>query len=198
MAKIKQALVSVSDKTGLVEFVKFLADDLGASIISTGGTARALLESGLKVTEVADYTLSPELLDGRVKTLHPKVHAGILYRRDVPAHVKAMQTMGWEGIDLVCVNLYPFESVIQKPDTPYEEAIENIDIGGPCLMRAAAKNHAHVAVVSDPADYAWVKDELKGADGNLTPASRRRLAQKAFARTSQYDQAISRYLSEHS
>ncbi|MDR2198394.1 MAG: hypothetical protein LBR53_02860 [Deltaproteobacteria bacterium] len=196
MAKIKQALVSVSDKTNLVDFVKFLSNDLGVHIISTGGTARALLQSGLKVTEVADYTRSPELLDGRVKTLHPKVHAGILYRRDVPAHAKEMQTMGWEGIDLVAINLYPFESVIRKPDTPFEEAIENIDIGGPCLMRAAAKNHEHVAVVSDPADYGWVREELKNLDGDLSQASRRKLAQKAFQRTSTYDQAISRYLSE--
>jgi phosphoribosylaminoimidazolecarboxamide formyltransferase/IMP cyclohydrolase len=196
MAKIKQALVSVSDKTNLVDFVKFLANDLGVHIISTGGTARSLLDNGLQVTEVADYTRSPELLDGRVKTLHPKVHAGILYRRDVPAHAKQMQTMGWEGIDLVAVNLYPFESVIQKPDTPFEEAIENIDIGGPCLMRAAAKNHAHVVVVSDPQDYAWVQEELKARDGDLSPASRRKLAQTAFARTSVYDAAISNYLKE--
>ncbi|MDR2406389.1 MAG: hypothetical protein LBE27_08485 [Deltaproteobacteria bacterium] len=194
MAKIKQALVSVSDKTNLVNFVKFLANDLGVNIISTGGTARALMEVGIKVTEVADYTRSPELLDGRVKTLHPKVHAGILYRRDVPAHAKQMQTMGWEGIDLVAVNLYPFESVIQKPDTPFEEAIENIDIGGPCMMRAAAKNHAHVVVVPDPEDYAWVEAELRERDGDLSSASRRKLAQKAFLRTSVYDKAISDYL----
>ncbi|MDR2339721.1 MAG: hypothetical protein LBF40_06285 [Deltaproteobacteria bacterium] len=197
MAKIKQALVSVSDKTDLVPFVRFLAEDLGVGIISTGGTARSLLENGLKVTEVADYTRSPELLDGRVKTLHPKVHAGILYRRDVPAHAKQMQTMGWEGIDLVCVNLYPFESVIQKPDTPFEEAIENIDIGGPCLLRAAAKNHVHVVVVPDPKDYGWVQAELKELGGDLSQASRRKLAQTAFARTSVYDQTISRYLAEH-
>ena len=196
MAKIKKALVSVSDKTNLVEFVKFLTEELEVGIISTGGTARSLLENGIAVTEVADYTRSPELLDGRVKTLHPKVHAGILYRRDVPAHAGQMQTMGWEGIDLVAVNLYPFESVIQKPDTPFEEAIENIDIGGPCLMRAAAKNHVHGVVVSDPKDYGWVQEELRAKNGDLSPASRRKLAQTAFARTSVYDNAIQSYLRE--
>jgi phosphoribosylaminoimidazolecarboxamide formyltransferase/IMP cyclohydrolase len=152
------------------------------------------MDSGIRVTEVAEYTRSPELLDGRVKTLHPKIHAGILYRRDVPAHAKQMQTMGWEGIDLVAVNLYPFESVIQKPDTPFEEAIENIDIGGPSMMRAAAKNHVHVIVVPDPKEYSWVQEELKKMDGDLSMASRRKLAQIAFARTSIYDQAISNYL----
>jgi phosphoribosylaminoimidazolecarboxamide formyltransferase/IMP cyclohydrolase len=196
MAKIQQALVSVSDKTGLTDFVGFLANDLKVNILSTGGTARALSAAGVKVTEVAEYTRSPELLDGRVKTLHPKVHAGILYRRDVAAHVGQMKTMGWEGIDMVVVNLYPFESVIRKEGTTFEEAVENIDIGGPSLLRASAKNHAHVAVVSDPADYEWVKEELKAKGGELSPESLRKLAQKAFARTSAYDKTISEYLLE--
>ncbi|MDR2461134.1 MAG: hypothetical protein LBE38_10245 [Deltaproteobacteria bacterium] len=196
MTKIKQALVSVSDKKNLVEFVHFLADELGVQVLSTGGTARTLTVAGIKVTEVANYTRSPELLDGRVKTLHPKVHAGILYRRDVPTHSGEMKTMGWEGIDMVVVNLYPFESVIQRHDTTFEEAIENIDIGGPCLMRAAAKNHVHVVVVSDPNDYDWVREELKANDGDLSVVSRRKLAQTAFARTSNYDATISRYLME--
>jgi phosphoribosylaminoimidazolecarboxamide formyltransferase/IMP cyclohydrolase len=196
MAKIKQALVSVSNKENLTEFVKFLTDELKVGIISTGGTARALTEAGVKVTEVAEYTRSPELLNGRVKTLNPKVHAGILYRRDVPSHVGEMRTMGWEGIDLVVVNLYPFESVIKKADTSFEEAIENIDIGGPCLLRASAKNHEHVVVVSDPKDYDWIKEELKANDGDLPVTSRRKLAQKAFARTCEYDAAISKYLLE--
>ena len=196
MAKIKQALVSVSDKENLTGFVKFLTDELGVAVISTGGTARALTEAGVKVTEVAEYTRSPELLNGRVKTLNPKVHAGILYRRDLPSHAGEMKTMGWEGIDLVVVNLYPFESVVKKPDTSFEEAIENIDIGGPCLLRASAKNHEHVVVVSDPKDYGWIQEELRANEGDLPQASRRRLAQKAFARTSEYDAAISKYLLE--
>ncbi|MDR2349251.1 MAG: hypothetical protein LBF41_01325 [Deltaproteobacteria bacterium] len=196
MAKIKQALVSVSDKTDLTDFVKYLSLELSVNIISTGGTARALAAAGIKVTEVADYTLSPELLNGRVKTLHPKVHAGILFRRDIPAHAGEMKTMGWEGIDMVVVNLYPFESVIRKPDTSFEEAVENIDIGGPCLMRASAKNHAHVAVVSDPADYGRIRKELAENNGDLSEGSRRELARKAFARTSEYDAAITKYLSE--
>ncbi|MDR1166107.1 MAG: hypothetical protein LBO66_09665 [Deltaproteobacteria bacterium] len=196
MAKIRQALVSVSDKSGLTDFVGFLANELGVTILSTGGTARALTAAGVKVTEVAEYTRSPELLDGRVKTLHPKIHAGLLYRRDVPAHVGQMKTMGWEGIDLIVVNLYPFESVIQKEDATFEEAVENIDIGGPSLLRASAKNHAHVAVVSDPADYGWIEAELREKGGELSDASRRKLAQKAFARTSAYDKTISAYLLE--
>ncbi|MDR2353360.1 MAG: hypothetical protein LBF22_09425 [Deltaproteobacteria bacterium] len=194
MVKVKQALVSVSDKSGLNDFVKFLKFELGVTILSTGGTARALSADGVEVIEVADYTRSPELLDGRVKTLHPKVHAGILYRRELPAHVGQMKTMGWEGIDMVIVNLYPFESVIQKENAPFSEAIENIDIGGPCLLRASAKNHQSVVVVSDPADYAWVQAELKEQNGDLSPQSRRKLALKAFARTSQYDNTISTYL----
>jgi phosphoribosylaminoimidazolecarboxamide formyltransferase/IMP cyclohydrolase len=194
MAKVKKALVSASDKTGLTDFVKFLADSLGTEILSTGGTGRTLVEAGIKVIQVEDYTRSPELLNGRVKTLHPKIHAGILYRRDVPAHAGEMKTMGWDGIDMVVVTLYPFEQVIKKPETTFEEAVENIDIGGPCLLRAAAKNHAHVIAVSDPADYGWIRDELAKNDGQLSEKSRRKLAHAAFTRTSGYDAAISAYL----
>jgi phosphoribosylaminoimidazolecarboxamide formyltransferase/IMP cyclohydrolase len=196
MPKVTKALVSASDKTGLVEFVKFLSDELGTEILSTGGTGRTLVEAGVKVVQVEDYTRSPELLNGRVKTLHPKVHAGILYRRDLPTHAGEMKTMGWDGIDMVVVTLYPFEQVIKKPETTLEEAVENIDIGGPCLLRAAAKNHAHVIVVSDPDDYGWIREELKKNDGWLPEASRRKLAQAAFTRTSRYDAAISAYLAE--
>jgi phosphoribosylaminoimidazolecarboxamide formyltransferase/IMP cyclohydrolase len=134
------------------------------------------------------------MLDGRVKTLHPKIHAGILHRRDVAAHVAQMTVHGWPGIDLVVVNLYPFESVIEKPQTSFEEAVENIDIGGPCLLRASAKNHAHVAVLCDPADYGPFLEEMEKTGGSLTPSFRRALAQKAFGRVSAYDKAISDYL----
>ncbi|MDR3153543.1 MAG: hypothetical protein LBW85_04545 [Deltaproteobacteria bacterium] len=194
MPQVKKALVSASDKTGLVEFVKFLEESLGSEILSTGGTGRSLVEAGVKVVQVEDYTRSPELLNGRVKTLHPKVHAGILYRRDLPTHAGEMKTMGWDGIDMVVVTLYPFEQVIRKPETTLADAVENIDIGGPCLLRAAAKNHAHVIAVSDPADYGWIREELGNSGGWLSESSRRRLAQAAFARTSRYDHAISSYL----
>jgi phosphoribosylaminoimidazolecarboxamide formyltransferase/IMP cyclohydrolase len=195
MPRVSKALISTSDKTGLIEFAKFLAEGLGAEILSTGGTGRSLVEAGVKVVQVEDYTRSPELLNGRVKTLHPKVHAGILYRRDVPSHAGEMKTMGWDGIDMVVVTLYPFEEVIKKPGTSFEDAVENIDIGGPCLLRASAKNHAHVIAVSDPADYGWIREELEKGDGWLSEASRRKLARAAFARTSRYDAAISEYLS---
>ncbi|MDR1081197.1 MAG: IMP cyclohydrolase [Deltaproteobacteria bacterium] len=196
MPKVTKALVSASDKTGLVEFVKFLADGLGTEILSTGGTGRTLVEAGIKVVQVEDYTRSPELLDGRVKTLHPKVHAGILYRRDLPTHAGEMKTMGWDGIDMVVVTLYPFEQVIRKPETTLEEAVENIDIGGPCLLRAAAKNHAHVIAVSSPDDYGWIRGELEKNGGWLSEKSRRKLAQAAFTLTSRYDSAISAYLAQ--
>jgi phosphoribosylaminoimidazolecarboxamide formyltransferase/IMP cyclohydrolase len=191
---MKQALLSVSDKTGLTELASWLASR-SVKLISTGGTAAAIAAAGLPVTEVADYTGQGEMLDGRVKTLHPKIHAGILHRRDVAAHVAQMTVHGWPGIDLVVVNLYPFESVIRRPDCSLEEAVENIDIGGPCLLRASAKNHAHVAVLCDPADYRPFIDEMERTGGRLGAAFRRGLAVKAFARTSAYDQAVSGYLS---
>ena len=191
MAAIKRALVSVSDKTGVVEMAEGLAA-LGAEILSTGGTAKALREAGVAVTDVAAYTGSPEILDGRVKTLHPKIHGGLLGRRAVPAHVSQMQQHGIGPIDVVVVNLYPFEATISKPDCPFEEAIENIDIGGPSMLRSAAKNHEDVVVVVDPADYTRVMDALKA--GKVDHALRRELAMKVFQHTARYDSLIAGYL----
>jgi phosphoribosylaminoimidazolecarboxamide formyltransferase/IMP cyclohydrolase len=190
---VKTALVSVSDKTGVVELVRALAA-LGVSILSTGGTARLLAENGVRVTEVADYTGYPEMLDGRLKTLHPKVHGGLLARRDLPEHMTAIGAAGIEPIDLVVVNLYPFQQTIAKPGCTFEDAVENIDIGGPTMLRAAAKNHGGVAVVTDPADYARVLDELRSSGGRLSEATRLGLAKKAFAHTAAYDGAIANYL----
>lgn len=195
MKKINRALISVSDKSGLMELAAVLGE-MDVEILSTGGTAKALVAGGLKVTEVADYTGSPEILDGRVKTLHPKIHAGILYRRDLIAHEDQMQERGFGPIDLVAVNLYPFEATIAKPDVTFEEAIENIDIGGPCLLRAAAKNFSAVTVVCDSGDYGRIINEIK-AGGQTTLETRRYLAQKVYRRTSEYDRAIANYLAEY-
>ena len=192
MIKIQRALISVSDKTGILEFAQSLRGH-GVEILSTGGTAKLLRDAGVAVTEVADYTGFPEMLDGRVKTLHPKIHAGILGRRDVPAHVAQMKTHGFAPIDLVVVNLYPFRETVSRANVTLAEAIENIDIGGPAMVRSAAKNYAGVAVVTDPADYAVVAKELSD-DGGLSSATRFRLACKAFSHTAEYDGAISNYL----
>ena len=191
MAVIKRALVSVSDKTGVVDMAKGLAA-LGAEILSTGGTAKALREAGVAVTDVAAYTGFPEILDGRVKTLHPKIHGGLLGRRSVPDHVSQMQQHGIGPIDVVVVNLYPFEATVSKPDCPFEEAIENIDIGGPSMLRSAAKNHEDVVVVVDPTDYTRVLGALKA--GRVDPALRRELAMKVFQHTARYDSLIAGYL----
>jgi phosphoribosylaminoimidazolecarboxamide formyltransferase/IMP cyclohydrolase len=193
MAVIRQALLSVSDKTGIVDFARGLAG-LGVRLISTGGTAKLLQDSGVRVTEVADYTGFPEMLDGRVKTLHPKVHAGILARRDLPAHMAALDKAGIATIDLVAINLYPFSATVARPECTLGEAIENIDIGGPAMVRSAAKNHDHVAVLTDPADYQPVLKELNAARGALGAETRFRLAQKAFSHTARYDGTISNYL----
>jgi phosphoribosylaminoimidazolecarboxamide formyltransferase / IMP cyclohydrolase len=190
---IKQALLSVSDKAGLVEFAQGLAAH-GVRLLSTGGTAKLLQQAGLEVTEVADYTGFPEMLDGRVKTLHPKVHGGILARRDLPAHVDAIGKAGIPTIDLVVVNLYPFTQTIAKPGCTLIDAIENIDIGGPAMVRSAAKNYQHVAVVTDPADYASILKEMESSGGAVGAETRFRLAQKAFSHTAAYDGAISNYL----
>ncbi|MDD4887158.1 MAG: bifunctional phosphoribosylaminoimidazolecarboxamide formyltransferase/IMP cyclohydrolase [Thiomonas sp.] len=187
-----QALISVSDKTGVLDFARDL-HALGVRLLSTGGTAKLLRESGLPVLEVADYTGFPEMLDGRVKTLHPKVHAGLLARRDLPAHVAQTDAHGLPAIDILCVNLYPFEATVAKPHT-LDEAIENIDIGGPAMVRSGAKNYHHVAVLTDPADYAVVVAELRAA-GKVSDATRFRLSVAAFNRIAQYDAAISNYLS---
>ncbi|MFI5374420.1 MAG: bifunctional phosphoribosylaminoimidazolecarboxamide formyltransferase/IMP cyclohydrolase [Candidatus Rokuibacteriota bacterium] len=193
MTRLGRALISVHDKTGVVEFARGLAA-LGAEIISTGGTARLLRESGVPVVDVAEVTGFPEMLDGRVKTLHPKVHGGLLARREIPEHMAALERHGIRPIDLVAVTLYPFEQTVAKAGVTLEEAIENIDIGGPGMIRGAAKNHAHVAVVTDPAQYGPVLDELRKSDGALSDETRFRLAAEAFRRTAQYDAAIAAYL----
>jgi phosphoribosylaminoimidazolecarboxamide formyltransferase / IMP cyclohydrolase len=190
--KVRRALVSVHDKTGVVEFARGLAS-LGVEILSTGGTARLLRESGLAVRDVSEVTGFPEMLDGRVKTLHPKIHGGILARRDVPDHGEALARHGIPPIDLVVVALYPFEATVARPGVTLAEAIEQIDVGGPTMIRAAAKNHAGVGVVTDPGQYAAVLDELK-ATGGLAEATRFALARAAFRRTAQYDAAISVFL----
>ncbi len=193
MAAIKQALLSVSDKSGLVEFARGLAE-LGVSLLSTGGTAKLLADAGLNVTEVADYTGFPEMLDGRVKTLHPKIHGGLLARREDAAHLRAIAAAGIPAIDLLVVNLYPFASTVAKADCKLEDAIENIDIGGPAMVRSAAKNWRGVGVVTDAAQYSAVLDELKRS-GTLSDDTRFALAVAAFNRISNYDAAISDYLS---
>lgn len=192
MAKIQRALLSVSDKTGLIPLAQVLAK-AGIEIISTGGTAKVLSEQGVPVIELSRYTGFPEMLDGRVKTLHPKVHGGLLFIRGHAGHQSAVQAHGIQPIDLVVVNLYPFEQTVAKPGVGLEEAIENIDIGGPSMLRSAAKNHESVTVVVDPADYAEVADQIV-AQGETTLELRRRLAAKVFSRTAAYDSAISNHL----
>jgi phosphoribosylaminoimidazolecarboxamide formyltransferase/IMP cyclohydrolase len=191
MAVVKRALVSVSDKSGIINFCKEL-DRLGIDILSTGGTAKLLLDQGVKVTDVSDYTGFPEIMDGRVKTLHPKVHGGLLGRRGQDDAV--MLELGISPIDLVVVNLYPFEATVSRPDCTLAEAIENIDIGGPTMLRAAAKNHTYVGVVVDSGDYAKVLDELQQNNCCLTDDTRFYLARKVFAHTANYDGAVSNYL----
>src|SRR5512144_2254651 len=182
MAKITRALISVSDKTGIIEFSRELAG-YGVEILSTGGTARLLREAGLTVKDVSEFTGFPEMLDGRVKTLHPKVHGGLLGMRENPEHVATMQAHGIEPIDMVVVNLYPFEATVAKPDCPMEEAIENIDIGGPTMLRSAAKNNADVTVVVDPADYRRVLTEMAEHGGMVSKATNFQLAVKVYQHT---------------
>ena len=193
---ITRALVSVSDKSGLVPFCKEL-HDLGVQILSTGGTATALRKAGLPVTDVSEFTGAPELFDGRVKTLHPKVHGGLLHRRDDDEHLAQAKEHDIPPIDLVVVNLYPFEETISKPDVALADAIENIDIGGPSMLRSAAKNHSHVTVVVDPEDYGRVISEMREHEGDTTLALREQLAVKVFLRTSRYDAAITNYLGQN-
>jgi phosphoribosylaminoimidazolecarboxamide formyltransferase / IMP cyclohydrolase len=195
MNPVRRALVSVHDKTGVVDFARGLVG-LGVEILSTGGTARLLRESAVPVVDVAQVTGFPEMLDGRVKTLHPKVHGGILARRDLPEHMAALEAHAIGPIDLVAVTLYPFEATVAKPGVSLEEAIENIDIGGPSMIRSAAKNHASVAVITDTAQYASVLEELRAHGGSLSADTRYRLAFEAFRRTAQYDAAIAAYLRE--
>jgi phosphoribosylaminoimidazolecarboxamide formyltransferase/IMP cyclohydrolase len=190
---VKRALLSVSDKTGLVDFARALAE-LGVELVASGGTARALREAGLEVVDVETLTGSPEMLGGRVKTLHPRIHGGLLARRDHEGDRADLEQHGLQTIDLVVVNLYPFEATVAQPDVTLADAIEKIDIGGPSMLRSAAKNHAYVGVVTDPADYDAVLAELRD-NGGLTDATRRRLAVAVFERTSRYDTAIHAYLS---
>ena len=189
MAKIQRAILSVTDKTGLVEFARRLAG-LGVELISTGGTARLLRDSGVAVKDISELTGFPEMLDGRVKTLHPKVHGGILHMRAKPEHQAAVAEHGIAPIDMVVVNLYAFEKTAAKPGVPFEELIENIDIGGPSMIRSAAKNFHDVAVVTSPADYAAIAEEMSRTNGELSLETRWRLAQRAFATTAAYDSAI--------
>ena len=191
LVPVRRALLSVSDKTGLIEFATALAG-LGVELVSTGGTRKTLADAGLKVLDISEVTGFPEIMDGRVKTLHPAVHGGLLAIRDDAEHAAAMKEHGITGIDLVCVNLYPFEETVAS-GADFALAIENIDIGGPAMTRAAAKNHAYVTMVSDPADYAEVIEALGEHEGQVPLALRKRLAQKAFARTAAYDAAVSNW-----
>ncbi len=196
MVQVKRALVSVSDKTGLSEFARGLVA-LGVELVSTGGTAKTLADAGLPVVNVSDITRFPEMLDGRVKTLHPAVHGGLLADRSKPGHMETIAAHGIAPIDLVIVNLYPFAATVARPGVTREEAVENIDIGGPSMIRSGAKNHASVAVVVSPADYPAVLSEMERSGGALLPATCARLAASAYAHTAAYDAAIAAYLSAH-
>src|SRR4051812_43206873 len=191
LRKISRALLSVSDKTGLLDFAKGLAGH-GVTLISTGGTAKALRDAGLAVLDVSEITNFPEMMDGRVKTLHPNVHGGLLSLRDKPDHAQSMEQHGIEGIDLLVCNLYPFEATVAR-GADFDTTIENIDIGGPAMTRSAAKNHDWVTVVVDVEDYQTVLAEMAANNGATTPALRRTLAQRAFARTAAYDAAVSNW-----
>lgn len=192
MKKIERALISLTDKSGIEDFARQL-QELGVEILSTGGTAKKMREGGIKVKDVSEFTGFPEMLDGRVKTLHPKVHGGILAQKANPEHLAQMAAHGLLPIDLVAVNLYAFEKTVAKGDCTLADAIENIDIGGPTMLRAAAKNYRDVTVLVDPADYPQVIAEMR-ATGNTTLKTRFRLARKVFALTSRYDTAISAWL----
>src|SRR5664279_4212422 len=189
MAKIHRALLSVTDKTGIVEFARQLAG-MGVELISTGGTAKLLRDSSIPVRDISDLTGFPEMLDGRVKTLHPKVHGGILHVRDNPQHRAAIAEHGIEPIDMDVVNLYAFEKTASKPGVEFHDIIENIDIGGPSMVRSAAKNFQDVAIVTSTSDYEAIASEMQANDGSLALATKWRLAQKAFATTAAYDSAI--------
>ncbi|HIJ60008.1 MAG TPA: IMP cyclohydrolase [Nitrospirae bacterium] len=190
---IKRAIISLSDKSGIKEFAQELVF-FGIEIFSTGGTAKTLRELGIKVTDVSEYTGFPEIMDGRVKTLHPKIHGGLLARRKNPQDMKILSELGIVTIDMVVVNLYPFEATISKKDVSFEEAIENIDIGGPTMLRSSAKNFEDVVVIIDPNDYKVVTESMKKNNGDVERTLRIRLAQKVFETTSRYDSAISNFL----
>src|SRR3981081_4122526 len=188
-SKIQRAILSVTDKSGLVDFARKLAG-MGVELVSTGGTAKLLRDSGIAVKDISELTGFPEMLDGRVKTLHPKVHGGILHRRQDSAHRAAVAEHDIPAIDMVVVNLYAFEKTAAKPGVHFEELIENIDIGGPSMIRSAAKNFQDVAIVTSPADYNAIADEMSRSGGSLSSATKWRLAQKAFSTTAAYDSAI--------
>ncbi len=193
MSKIERAIISVTDKAGIVDFARSLSK-FGVDILSTGGTAKALREGGVTVTDISDYTGFPEMMDGRVKTLHPKVHGGLLGLRENPEHVKMMKKYGIMPIDMVVVNLYQFEKTVAKQGVSLDQAIENIDIGGPSMLRSSAKNFKYVTVIVDPGDYKVVLREMEETDGETKLETRLRLAEKVFRLTHEYDGAIMRYL----
>lgn len=195
--RIERALISVTDKTGIVEFAHALVENFGVEVISTGGTAKVLEEAGISVTPIEEFTGFPEMMDGRVKTLHPKVHGGLLARRDSKKHMAEAEEHGIKMIDLVCVNLYEFEKTVAQPDVTFEDAIEHIDIGGPSMLRSAAKNNDSVTVVCDPADYDAILEEMHVHGGATTKNTRRRLAAKVYTRTAAYDTAISMWLNTY-
>ncbi len=195
MAKIKRVLISLSDKSGAVDFAKELAQ-FSVQFLSTGGTAKILRDAGLEVMDVSEYTGFPEMLDGRVKTLHPKIHGGLLGLRNNEEHVATMKKHGIENIDMIVVNLYPFKETVSKPHCTFEDAIENIDIGGPTMLRSAAKNFQSVTVVTDPQDYKEIINEMQASNGEVSYETNLKLAYKVFKTTSQYDRMISTYLED--
>jgi phosphoribosylaminoimidazolecarboxamide formyltransferase / IMP cyclohydrolase len=195
MSRIKRAIISVSNKKGIGEFAKELSA-MSIEILSTGGTAKALQDAGIQAKEVSEHTGSPEMLDGRVKTLHPKIHGGLLSRRGNPKDMEEIRKHGIETIDMVVVNLYPFEETISKPGVSFADAIENIDIGGPAMLRSASKNFQDVAVIVDPSDYEKIIHEMKSLNGDLSHRTRLELAKKVFQHTSRYDTIIADYLTK--
>ncbi len=195
MSKIKRALISVSNKKGIVEFAKEVSS-MGIEILSTGGTAKTLRDAGIPVKDVSEHTGFPEMLDGRVKTLHPRIHGGLLSRRNNLKDIEEIKKHGIDTIDMVVVNLYPFEETISKPDVSFEEAIENIDIGGPAMLRSASKNFQDVVVIVDPSDYERIIEEMKSMDGDASYKTRLELARKVFKHTSRYDGLIADYLAK--
>jgi phosphoribosylaminoimidazolecarboxamide formyltransferase/IMP cyclohydrolase len=195
MSKIKRAIISVSNKKGIEELAKSL-NSMGIEILSTGGTAKTLRDANIPVKDVSEYTGFPEMLDGRVKTLHPRVHGGLLSRRDNPKDMEEIKKHGIDTIDMVVVNLYPFEETISKPGVSFAEAIENIDIGGPAMLRSASKNFQDVAVIVDPSDYKKIIKEMKSLNGDLNYSTRLKLAKKVFKHTSRYDRKIADYLTK--
>ncbi len=194
MNKVQTALISLSDKDGIIPFARFLAAN-SVKILSTGGTARLLKQNGIRVTDVSDYTGFPEIMDGRVKTLHPKIHGGLLAVRDNKDHMDTLLKHSITPIDMVIVNLYPFEKTVSQEDVELSDAIENIDIGGPCMLRAAAKNFRHVTVITEPEDYAEIENELETNSFCVSEETNKKLAVKVFQKTSSYDTAIYSYLS---